>query len=818
MCRRQPARYPRAVSVPVALALAVAVMAPASAAPVREASSTPAPGFAEPVPKASPGGPAFTTAPAPVPGRARLRGQVLVYGSRDVVFGARILGATADAATATDAEGRFELWLPPGEHALVIRGAGFRDLPIKVTLADGQDLVYEYRLAPDLDGNPYRTVVRQQREVAISSTNLRDDEIHALPGTFGDPFRVVKSLPGASQLAGFLPYVVVRGAAPGNTGYFLDGVRVPILFHVAIGPSVIHPYFIDQVDFYPGGAPTRLGRYVSGMIEGRTKAARRDRNYGEFEIRLTDAGGLVEIPLNRKRDATCRRKKKSSKLDRKALAKIDCRRGEARGSLTLAGRYSYTAGVLTLVQAGARIKFWDYQARFDHKLGPHAQYTAFAYGSFDSIGEKLATDPILQFEFYRVQQRIRQQLPRGGTANYSLAFGLDKSGVTSIKTNAWQIAPRIDVRIPLGERSNGEFGFGIDQEFQIFRVDAASSNANFVENIGVVLSDRFVSATGLYAEVLWRKGPVDIRPGVRTDIYAQVGPSSVLPQATAITHAIGVDPRLLLRETINARWVLRQNLGVYHQAPSFPIPIPGVESFGFERGLQRNIQGSVGYEFTVADKVILTQDAYLGRLDNLQDYDLAAATTGSFSEIDDVVIKASGTVYGLETMLRLAPRQRVYGWAAYTLSRSTRKFDQGGNAPSNWDQRHILNIVLGYRIGEKWNIGGRLHFNTGRPYTAMMGNQTAAEALTYNRNNKRLPPFFQLDLRAERTWRFRTWNLQLIIDVLNSTYAREVYACVLTTGNFNLNFGGNPNGMSTQGCTQQGIRYILPSIGLRGVF
>jgi hypothetical protein len=797
------------VSVPVALALAVIMTAPASAADVpKDSSSTP-------VAKPSQNGPAFTT--TTTPGRARLRGQVLVYGSRDVLFGARILGATADAATVTDAEGRFELWLSPGEHALVIRGAGFRDLPIKVNLADGQDLVYEYRLAPDLDGNPYRTVVRQQREVAISSTNLRDDEIHALPGTFGDPFRAVKSLPGASQLAGFLPYVVVRGAAPGNTGYFLDGVRVPILFHVAIGPSVIHPYFIDQVDFYPGGAPTRLGRYVSGMIEGRTRAARRDRNYGEFDIRLTDAGGLVEIPLNRKRDATCRRKKKAAALDRKALAKIDCRRGEARGSLTIAGRYSYTAGVLTLVQASARIKFWDYQTRFDHKLGQHAQYTAFAYGSFDSIGDKLAPDPILQFEFYRLQQRVRQQLPRGGTANYSLAFGLDKSGVSSIKTNEWQIAPRIDVRVPLGERSNGEFGFGIDQEFQIFRVDAANSNANVVENIGVVLSDRFVSATGLYAELLWRKGRVDIRPGVRADIYAQVGPSPVLPLATAVTHAIGVDPRLLLRETINAHWVLRQNIGVYHQAPSFPVPIPGVESFGFERGLQRNIQGSVGYEFTVADKVILTQDAYLGRLDNLQDYDLAAATAGSFSEFDDVVIRARGTVYGLESMLRLAPRQRVYGWAAYTLSRSTRTFEQGGRAPSNWDQRHILNIVLGYRIGEKWNIGGRLHFNTGRPYTAMMEGQSAAEALTYNRNNKRLPAFFQLDLRAERTWRFRTWNLQLIIDVLNSTYAREVYACVLAGGNLD-GLGGNTSGLNSQGCTQQGIRYILPSIGLRGVF
>ena len=246
------------------------------------------------------------------------------------------------------------------------------------------------------------------------------------------------------------------------------------------------------------------------------------------------------------------------------------------------------------------------------------------------------------------------------------------------------------------------------------------------------------------------------------------------------------------------------------------MPIPGVESFGFERGLQRNIQGSVGYEFSIADKAILTQDAYLGRLDNLQDYDLAAAAQGNISEFDDLVIRASGLAYGLETMLRLAPRQRVYGWAAYTLSRSTRTFESGIKAPSNWDQRHILNIVLGYRIGEKWNLGGRLHFNSGRPYTTPSAGQSVAEALTFNRNNSRLPAFFQLDLRAERTWRFRTWNLQLIFDVLNSTYAREVFACVLsdTSG-----MASEPGGTTTAAtCNQQGLRYILPSIGLRGVF
>jgi len=41
----------------------------------------------------------------------------------------------------------------------------------------------------------------------------------------------------------------VRGANPGNTGFFLDDVRIPALFHLALGPSVLHPYFFGGMDF-----------------------------------------------------------------------------------------------------------------------------------------------------------------------------------------------------------------------------------------------------------------------------------------------------------------------------------------------------------------------------------------------------------------------------------------------------------------------------------------------------------------------------------------------------------------------------------------
>jgi hypothetical protein len=777
-------------------------------------------------PTSAPGGTADAASPPTTPptpasplGRARLRGRVMVYGSRDPVGGARLLGDENSAET--DKTGHFELWLPPGEHKLLIRAAGFQDLSVTIKLEDRQDLVYEYRLAPDVAGNKFRTVVRQQREVAVSSTTLRDEEIRAIPGTFGDPFRVVGSLPGVSQLAGFLPYVVVRGAAPGNTGYYLDGVRVPILFHVALGPSVIHPYFIDQVDFYASGAPVRLGRYASGIIEGRTRAARRDRAYGEFDVRLTDAGGLVEIPLNYKYDRAClaeqRKKARSKRTGR--VKREECRRGPARGSLTFAGRYSYTAGVLTLVQANLKLRFWDYQARFDHALGKRATYTAFALGSFDELGEKSNPTPFVRFEFYRLVQKIRHELPRGGVATYSLGLGLDRTGLSRTRSNEWLIAPRVDVRVPVGESGNAEFGAGIDQEVQIFRgaTPATASEGWKLESLTQLFSDRVVSATGMYAELLWRKGRFDIRPGVRADLYAQVGHSPVLPQARTVTHAFGIDPRILVREKVGERWTLRQNVGVYHQPPSFPVPLPGLESFGFERGLQRNIQGSVGYELVLGNKLAITQDVYLGRLTNLQDYDLASLSSGKLQEIDDLVISAKGWSYGLETMARLLPGQRAYGWAAYTLSRSTREYEYGGRAPSNWDQRHIVNVVLGYRISDRWSFGGRLHFHSGRPYTVQIGDQTASEALLYNRNNRRLPAYFQLDLRAERTWRFRAWSLHFVADLLNSTYSSEVIACVLQ-GNSDAASSGAGSIVSDAACGSRGLRYILPSLGLRGVF
>ncbi len=96
-----------------------------------------------------------------------------------------------------------------------------------------------------------------------------------------------------------LPFFFVRGAPPGNNGYFIDGIRIPLLYHVGAGPSVIHPGLVERVDFYPGGYPARYGRFAGGILSGETKRPAEEL-HGEGNIRLFDAGALLETRLRRR--------------------------------------------------------------------------------------------------------------------------------------------------------------------------------------------------------------------------------------------------------------------------------------------------------------------------------------------------------------------------------------------------------------------------------------------------------------------------------------------------------------------------------------
>jgi hypothetical protein len=141
-------------------------------------------------------------------------------------------------------------------------------------------------------------------------------------------------------------------------------------------------------------------------------------------------------------------------------------------------------------------------------------------------------------------------------------------------------------------------------------------------------------------------------------------------------------------------------------------------------------------------------------------------------------------------MVRRPPSHRLHGWISYTLSQNERALGGGVIGPSDWDQRHILNAVVGYRIGAH-TLGARAHYNSGRP---VLVNGAQAETFV------RLPAFYQLDLRAERRFLFDAFTLNAYVEVVNATLTREVYQ-IEQDSNGDL--------------SQRSLRVFLPSIGVR---
>ena len=87
-----------------------------------------------------------------------------------------------------------------------------------------------------------------------------------IPGSFGDPVRIIQTLPGAAKAPFGSGLLIIRGSNPEDTGVYVDGVRIPIIYHLTGTSSVIAPGVIDEVEYLPGGYGVQYGRTMGGTV------------------------------------------------------------------------------------------------------------------------------------------------------------------------------------------------------------------------------------------------------------------------------------------------------------------------------------------------------------------------------------------------------------------------------------------------------------------------------------------------------------------------------------------------------------------------
>jgi len=668
----------------------------------------------------------------------------------------------AEVVGATDDDGRFDIRVAaPADLRLVVSDTMHEPCVRDFTAAElGRPDPVEWScFARERTDAAHETRVHARAEhPEETKQTLTKAELTTVPGTIGDPLRVLQNLPGVARAPFGLGLLIVRGANPADTGVFIGGEPIPVLYHFLAGPSVFTANLIDKIDFYPGGFGVRYGRYIGGVVDVSINSEVGRTLHGAVDINLRDSSAFVEGPVP----------------------------GGVRTSFAV--RRSYIDQLIPYFlpkRVGSTFftvapVYWDYQARADKDLAGGGRVGLTAYGSSDSL-KIIAQDPSVTLTsgnhigFHHVMGEWAGALGNW-SSRLSATYGY---GDMSFETGAfagYQRYHRLYGREDVSRRFNPKVALAVGLDFVLSYDWAHYDDVPFPRDgrmLGAAVPpgmdlerSLYDAAPALYVEAQLNPTPrLRIIPGLRFDYYHVVG-----------TDKFSTDPRLAARFELAPRLALKAAAGIYHELPTpqFLDRVYGNPNLA----LLWADQYQVGVEKRFTDADDLTATVFYVRR-----HDLPVASVDHFSSI------GRGRAYGLELLLRHTITQHFYGWLAYTLSRSEIAGNLAEGVPimmngmprnggdlswrlGQFDQTHNLILVASYRLGG-WEAGASYQLTTGIPRTPIVGSFFDADYGTYTRQSGapasgRNPTFSQLDVRIERRFTFDYWVLGIYVDIINA--------------------------------------------------
>lgn len=731
-----------------------------------------------------------------------LMGRLVEMGTRKPLSLKEIFVTAADGqefTLVTDDDGRFVLrGLPPGPLVVMTSPPGFEAATNTIDLQPGELLelkmwarntsyVAEDRRAMQGISDAEVVVTGERETASVTRRTVSMDEVRRIPGTFGDPVRVIQNLPGAARAPLGTGLLVIRGANPEDSGVYIDGIRIPLIYHLGGYSSVINADLVESVDYMPGGYGVAYGRSTGGVIDVKTTRSFPEQGKIVWNTDALDSGGLYRGRVG----------------------------GEDGVGIAVAARRSYVDAIIPLVtrDTGFTIKprWYDYQVKLvDLDDGKAGRWQALLFGFEDVLvastppgfaqGTDADTQGDLGTRYLTHRAYFEYKLPLSETLSLRLlpSIGLDTISFNiggGTRVDQSQVLLESRVELPWTPSRKLTLTPGIDFiggnywfETQLpFNPSALADFDPLAEREPWTTNGKgFGWGPDIYLDTQWR--PLDdpskllINPGVRLNVVTITESNRDGPMLGPI---FGVDPRLTLRWSPVNGGTLKAGSGLYNQPPQpFEAWRPSGEVLlGFERAWSSEL----GWEQQIGAAVHADAAVFYKDLDDL------IVQNSDFNDIDSQYFTNSGIgrIYGAEFMLRHALVDKFFGWVSYTLSRSERNdapgapidvgdFADPSQAPdSNWylfdfDQTHILVALAGYRLPRDFEVSAKIQYVTGNPYTPYAGGvydidqdfYFAFQGAAYNAD--RLPAFFALDARVDKLFTFKNWQLEVYLDLLNA--------------------------------------------------
>ncbi len=651
------------------------------------------------------------------------------------------------------------------------------------------------------DGEALEVIAERVKE-KTSKIVLNQQELRRVPGTQGDPIKMIETLPGVitnntgGASGGSDPNAIyVRGSSGGENSFWINNLPTSYLYHLW-GISVVNPSLVKDFNIFLGGFPVNYDDVLGGVIDIRLRNPKTDRLHQTYRVALNESAALIEGPINEKQ------------------------------SFYLAGRISYIDKVLNPViddlitlmgndENGDDIsvitlpKYWDVQGNWHYEL-PKGSADLYYFGSGDSLAINIkqldTSDPdflgrlSVNFGFHTLGLNLRNSLSNSLNTQLTSSlkrtfqfqsFGTDDDGKpfgVDVVINEGLVHPQANWK-PI---KNHEFTLGSQLNYATLpiklNISSLPTEENFTGQNFTSLEKRKVdetinfAAASPYLKWRWTWNKFNTTLGAR---FSKI-------RGTGGINLSGYTPRASIEYQASKRLLLTTSWGRYIQMPNGAQLLRnyGNPELQFTEAEHR----IVGIQYRFSKLWMAQLEAYQKPMQNLVLTRPLEAPPNNYRN------DGEGEAYGTDLLIKRDYGNRKMGWFSYSYAKSSRTMINGLGRDFSGDQPHTLSMVWSQPFTgawNKWTWGFKLQANSGQPYTPVVGRvamcddgttvQTCADqenvnadpSLSYwnpmygERNSQRLPFAHKLDIRIDRLIRYNTWEMTLYLDLLNVTLQKS---------------------------------------------
>ncbi|ACU07866.1 putative ferric aerobactin receptor [Flavobacteriaceae bacterium 3519-10] len=721
---------------------------------------------------------------------------------------ARIVGANGSTYSGTGNISVAEI--ASGTYTLEISSAGYNPSFLNdINVVPNQNLTFTVGLTRAAAEIQEVTITRKTYKTTVESPlslrNITSEEVQKNAGSNRDVSKAILSFPGVGSTATFRNDLFIRGGSSAENKFYIDGIEVPVINHFQTqgasgGPrGIITVDFIKDVDFYSGAFPAKRNGALSSLFEFNLKQARKDKLGYKAVIGLDDMQLMVDGPLSKDQ--------------------------------SWSGLFSVRKSNLQLLFKAIDLPFlpsyYDATFKVSKKFGNGDELYFLGMGAKDSFKFNEDAEPTLN------NLTLIDRIPSSPQWNYTVGTGYRHLAENGTWLFTWSrnmldnqsLKYYRNIETPENllfdyKSQESENKIRIDRDFSWADYQfSAGTNINFANyyndsvlknvtqnsvNFDRIESDLNLLQYGFYLQTAKKffDNRLQLSAGIRLDA------SDYSDETTNPLEQFS--PRFSLSYKLTDEFAVNFNSGIYYQLPAYTALGYAESGNLINKNTLRYIRNAHlvgGVEYNGKNNLRLTVEGYYKKYSNypfsLRNQISLANIGGDFGVVGSEPLdsRGFGETYGIEFLAQKRTVNDFYGIMAYTFGYSQFSNAAGVLLPSSWDSRHILSVTAGKYFNRNWNVGARFRMQSGLPETpydlqrsALVNIWNIANSPVQNYsllNSARGNLSHQLDLRGEKKWIFKKWQLTAYVDLVNAYGSKSPSALPVV----NLQRDGQNNGI-----------------------